>query len=255
MPPLPHPLGTPFMSLSSVDSTNEEVRRTIQAGKAVPGMAIFTADQQKGKGQRGKTWEAAKDQSLALSLLIKPHFLTVHQQFLLSAMIALGTRNWLANQVSTDQFRIKWPNDLYWNNQKIGGILIENIVTSGGEWNWAIVGIGINLNQDKFPDNLPNPISLFQVNGKKSEPATAAKSLCASLSDFLQTAMSKDEQKILEQYQQLLYGSGELCNFSRAGVSFQAIPLGVTPQGELLLDRIEKPLQHGELEWKIKTDH
>ncbi|MFN4809668.1 MAG: biotin--[acetyl-CoA-carboxylase] ligase [Bacteroidota bacterium] len=253
MPPLPNPFGTPFVSLSSVDSTNDEARRYIQAGIAVPGMAIFTADQQKGKGQRGKTWEAAKDQSLALSILIKPDFLTVQQQFLLSALIALGTRAWLATQVATDQFRIKWPNDLYWNHQKIGGILIENIVTSGGEWNWAIVGIGINLNQDQFPSDLPNPVSLFQLNGKKSEPATAAKSLCASLSDFFQSAMNKDEQKILEQYQQFLYGSGELCSFSRAGVSFQAIPLGVTPQGELLLDRIEKPIQHGELEWKIKT--
>ncbi|MFN5248507.1 MAG: biotin--[acetyl-CoA-carboxylase] ligase [Bacteroidota bacterium] len=241
------------MSLSSVDSTNDEARRYIQAGIAVPGLAIFTADQQKGKGHRGKTWEAATDHSLALSILIKPDFLTVQQQFLLSALIALGTRAWLATQVATDQFRIKWPNDLYWNHQKIGGILIENIVTSGGEWNWAIVGIGINLNQDQFPSDLPNPVSLFQLNGKKSEPATAAKSLCASLSDFFQSAMNKDEQKILEQYQQFLYGSGELCSFSRAGVSFQAIPLGVTPQGELLLDRIEKPIQHGELEWKIKT--
>ena len=60
-------------------------------------------------------------------------------------------------------------------------------------------------------------------------------------------------QTLLEQYQKFLYGSGELCNFSRAGVSFQAIPVGITKQGELLLDRIEKPIQHGELEWKIKT--
>ena len=253
MPPLPNPFGTPFVSLSSVDSTNDEARRYIQAGIAVPGMAIFTADQQKGKGQRGKTWEAAKDQSLALSILIKPDFLTVQQQFLLSAMIALGTRAWLASQVAVDQFRIKWPNDLYWNHQKIGGILIENIVTSGGEWSWAIAGIGINLNQEQFPSDLPNPVSFFQVNEKKSDPAVAAKSLCASLSDFFQSAMNKDEQKILEQYQQFLYGSGELCNFSRAGVSFQAIPVGITKQGELLLDRIEKPIQHGELEWKIKT--
>lgn len=141
MPPLPHPFGTPFVSLSSVDSTNDQARRAIQAGAALPGMAFFTADQQKGKGQRGKTWEAAKDQSLALSILIKPDFLTVQQQFLLSAIIALGTRAWLATQVPLDQFQIKWPNDLYWNNQKIGGILIENIVTSGGEWNLSLIHI------------------------------------------------------------------------------------------------------------------
>lgn len=254
MPPLPHPLGNPFVNLPSVDSTNEEARRYILAGKAVPGMAIFTADQHSGKGQRGKKWQGEKDQGIALSLLLKPTFLTVQQQFLLSAMIALGTRAWLASQVATDEFCIKWPNDLYWDNQKIGGILIENIITSSGQWNWAIAGIGINLNQVQFSSDLPNPVSLFQLTGKQSEPSIAASSLCAALSDFLQTAMRMGQHKILEQYQQFLYNRGQLCNFSRAGASFQAIPLGITEQGELLLDRIEKPIQHGELEWKIKTD-
>jgi len=236
-----------------VDSTNEEARRYILSGKASPGLAIFTADQQSGKGQRGKNWQGEKDQGIALSLLIKPVFLTIQQQFLLSALIALGTRAWLATHVNTDQFRIKWPNDLYWNNQKIGGILIENMVSSGGEWSWAITGIGINLNQEQFSSNLPNPVSLFQLIGKKSAPATAAESLCASLSDYLQKAITWSPDTILEQYQQFLYCRGQLCSFSRAGTSFQAIPLGVNANGELLLDRIEQPIQHGQLEWRIKS--
>lgn len=236
-----------------MDSTNEEARRYILSGKASPGLAIFTADQQSGKGQRGKNWQGEKDQGIALSLLIKPVFLTIQQQFLLSALIALGTRAWLATHVNTDQFRIKWPNDLYWNNQKIGGILIENMVSSGGEWSWAITGIGINLNQEQFSSNLPNPVSLFQLIGKKSAPATAAESLCASLSDYLQKAITWSPDTILEQYQQFLYCRGQLCSFSRAGTSFQAIPLGVNANGELLLDRIEQPIQHGQLEWRIKS--
>jgi len=236
-----------------VDSTNEEARRYILSGKATPGLAIFTADQQRGKGQRGKNWQGEKNQGIALSLLIKPVFLTIQQQFLLSALIALGTRAWLASHATTDRFRIKWPNDLYWNNQKIGGILIENIVTSGGEWSWAITGIGINLNQEQFSSDLPNPVSLFQLIGKKSEPATTAKSLCTSLSDYLQKATTWNQEKILEQYQQLLYCRGELCSFSRAGTSFEAIPLGVNANGELLLDSIEKPIQYGQLEWRIKS--
>lgn len=99
-------------------------------------------------------------------------------------MIALGTRAWLASQVAVDQFRIKWPNDLYWNHQKIGGILIENIVTSGGEWSWAIAGIGINLNQEQFPSDLPNPVSFFQVNEKNQILPLLQKFVCIIIRFF-----------------------------------------------------------------------
>ena len=84
-----------------------------------------------------------------------------------------------------DETKIKWPNDLYWQDRKAGGILIESIVRSResgvGSWEWAIIGIGININQTTFPDDLPNPVSLKQITGKNFDPVELAKELCGLL--------------------------------------------------------------------------
>jgi BirA family biotin operon repressor/biotin-[acetyl-CoA-carboxylase] ligase len=253
LPPLIPPFGQPFISFSSIDSTNDEGRRFIETGKATAGMALFTAHQQKGRGQRGKTWSETKGEGIALTLLLQPHFLTVSQQFLLSAAVALGVRAFLAEESnSSETFTIKWPNDIYCGNRKMAGILIENSIRSNNEWNWSIVGIGINLNQTVFLADLPNPISLYQVTGQKKDPATIAKLLCQFLSDYVESLFQGGPEKILEAYQAALYQRGQLCQFIRGGTSFQAIPIGVTPHGELQLDRIEKPIRLGEVEWKIK---
>lgn len=252
MPPLLPTLGQPFISFSELDSTNEEGRRLLERGQIQSGMAIFTANQQKGKGQRGKSWASSKDQGVALTLLIEPHFLTVSQQFLLSGAVAIGVRNFLASlSGSPELFTIKWPNDIYYSDRKIAGILIENSIRSNGSWQWAIAGIGINVNQETFSQELPNPISLFQITQKKNEPTTLAKSLCLFLTAELNHLFEVAPQQLLEQYQQHLYKRGALCQFSRAGASFSAIPTGITPNGELLLDRIEHPIAFGEIEWKI----
>jgi BirA family biotin operon repressor/biotin-[acetyl-CoA-carboxylase] ligase len=252
LPPLLPTLGQPFISFSELDSTNEEVRRLIEGSLAQSGMAIFTANQQRGKGQRGKSWTSSRDQGVALTLLVEPHFLTVSQQFLLSGAVAIGVRNFLASLGGKQElFKIKWPNDIYYGDRKIAGILIENSIRSNGSWQWAIIGIGINVNQEIFSQELPNPISLFQITQEKKEPATLAKSLCLWLTTELNNLFEKGPQDLLEQYQQYLYKRGEICQFSRAGASFSAIPTGITPNGELLLDRIEHPIAFGEIEWKI----
>jgi BirA family biotin operon repressor/biotin-[acetyl-CoA-carboxylase] ligase len=252
LPPLLPILGQPFISFSELDSTNEEGRRLIEGDLAQSGMAIFTANQQRGKGQRGKSWTSTRDQGVALTLLIEPHFLTVSQQFLLIGAVAIGVRNYLATLGGIPElFKIKWPNDIYYGDRKIAGILIENSIRSNGSWQWAIIGIGINVNQETFSQELPNPISLFQITKKKNEPATLAKSLCLSLTTELNHLLAIAPQQLLEQYQQHLYKRGEICQFSRAGASFSAIPTGITPNGELLLDRIEHPIAFGEIEWKI----
>lgn len=252
MPPL-LPLGQPFVSFSALDSTNEEGRRLIEGGGAQSGMAIFTANQQKGKGQRGKKWASDKDQGIALTLLLQPHFLTVSQQFLLSAAVAVGVCNFLAKRGGQPElFTIKWPNDIYYGDRKIAGILIENSIRPNAGWQWAIVGIGININQEIFSTELPNPISLFQITQQKNDPSALAKELCHSLSESLEPLGGAHPQQVIDTYQSQLYKRGKLCSFKKGEVSFQAIPVGITQSGELLLDRIENPLQFGEIEWKIE---
>jgi BirA family biotin operon repressor/biotin-[acetyl-CoA-carboxylase] ligase len=151
-------------------------------------LAIFAHHQTAGKGQRGKKWEAEKGANIALSVLIKPDFLKLSQQFSLSACIAVSVHQFLSNYI-LDGLKIKWPNDLYWQDRKAGGILIESVVSSSstenGKWLWAIAGMGINLNQTNFPDWIQQPVSLKQITGKTFDTLLMAKELCIFLDNNL----------------------------------------------------------------------
>src|SRR5437667_2750998 len=165
----------PFVELQSVDSTNIYALKQVHAGLAQHGMAIFAHNQTAGKGQRGKIWISEKGANINLSVVIKPEALIVSEQFQLSVCAAVAIHHFFS-QYAGDSTRIKWPNDMYWQDRKVGGILIENIVgslTAGqagresavGSWQWAIIGIGININQTSFPPDLHNPVSLKQITG------------------------------------------------------------------------------------------
>lgn len=251
-----HPLSTigqPFVNLSSVGSTNDEVRNWIKEGKASPGMVIFTTEQLAGRGQRGKSWASAKDASIAFSTLLQPEFLTVSQQFLLSQTIALGLHDFLSTYVGSDELRIKWPNDIYWRDRKLAGILIESVLSSSGQWQWAIIGIGINVNQGKFPEHLPNPVSIRQITGKEFNCEALAHALAQQLTQRLQELQLKGAEAIHKNYTDCLYKKGELAFFQKKSHSFSAIVKTVLPTGELVLEGQPHPFKFGELEWKIPT--
>lgn len=249
-----HPLSTigqPFVNLSSVGSTNEEARNWIKEGKASSGMVIFTTEQLAGKGQRGKSWAAEKEASIAFSGLLQPDFLTVSQQFLLSETIALGLHDFLSNYVGSDELRIKWPNDIYWRDRKLAGILIESVLSSSGLWQWAIIGIGINVNQAKFPDHLPNPVSIRQITGKQFNCEELARTLAIHLTKWLQELQLKGAVAIHKNYNDCLYKKGQVAFFQKNSHSFSAVVETVLPGGELVLEGQPEPFQFGELEWKI----
>jgi BirA family biotin operon repressor/biotin-[acetyl-CoA-carboxylase] ligase len=112
------------------------------------GLLVFTSHQTKGRGQRGNSWEAAPHQNLTFSVYLKPTFLLASQQFHLNIAIALGVIDFLNNEIQKG-FQIKWSNDIYFESYKLGGILIENELSSHRIEN-SIVGIGLNINQGKF---------------------------------------------------------------------------------------------------------
>src|SRR5205085_12114128 len=108
-------------------------------------------------------------------------------QFQLSACIVVVTHHFLSRYVK-EELKIKWPNDLYWRDKKLGGILIENIIRNTDQgiskWEWAVAGIGININQTNFPDRLKNPVSLKLIVGKEFNPVGLAKELCSFVDHF-----------------------------------------------------------------------
>ena len=151
------------------------------------GMSIFSREQTAGKGQRGKNWDSEKDANIALSVLLNPYPLRIQDQFKLSVCVAVSVYEFFSSYAG-EETKIKWPNDLYWRDRKTGGILIENVVRSSASgvssqqsetWKWAIVGVGININQTLFAAELPNPVSLKQITGKNFEPVELAKELCS----------------------------------------------------------------------------
>src|SRR5687768_11746965 len=194
------PLGKPFIELQSVDSTNNYARSLLDQGVAGHGTAVFAYEQLKGKAQRGKQWDSEPGANLILSLVIDPKIAEIQEPFWLSANVALAIQEFFSEKAGKE-VTIKWPNDIYWSDKKAGGILIENIILANSrEWKWAIVGIGININQTEFSTDLPNPVSLKQITGNTYDPVELSKNLCEKISSYLGLLHSNEFSLILEKY-------------------------------------------------------
>jgi BirA family biotin operon repressor/biotin-[acetyl-CoA-carboxylase] ligase len=263
-------LGSPFVELQSVDSTNNYALARIHAGLAQHGAAFFAHDQFAGKGQRGKTWVAEKGNNLILSVVINPQPLGIAHQFQLSACVAVSVYELFKKYTRDEATRIKWPNDLYWQDRKAGGILIENIIgkspmADGGwqmtdppsaihhpssEWQWAVAGIGININQASFPAGLKKPVSLRQITGKKFNTPDMARELCLIMDRNL-TRLHKDGFKdIYRSYLDHLYKRNETVRFKKGSRRFDAIVKNVSESGKLVVQHaLEEEFMMGELEW------
>lgn len=149
----------------TIDSTNSEAFRQIE--RANDFTTYAAKFQTSGRGQKGNSWESVVGKNLTFSILIRPVLLKAKDQFLVSQIVALGIVNFLKDFGLTA--KIKWPNDIYIDDRKICGILIEHYL-SGANLSASIIGIGLNLNQREFASDAPNPTSLFLERGLESNP-------------------------------------------------------------------------------------
>ena len=240
--------GSFFTILDTVDSTNNYAMARIDDGLAKHGMVCFANEQTAGKGQRGKDWASEKGKNIAMSLVLSPEQLKLTSQFHLSAAVALACFEFLSGYID-DETKIKWPNDLFWRDRKAAGILIENKF-HGKTWKWAVVGIGININQAVFDKSLLNAVSLKQITGKTFNPVDLAKELHALLIKKLAEQISLAD--ILQQYNQHLYKINELVTLRKSGIKFDTVIKEVSVQGKLVtVDAIEREFDFGEVEWVL----
>ncbi|HMO31578.1 MAG TPA: biotin--[acetyl-CoA-carboxylase] ligase [Lacibacter sp.] len=237
----------PLLELNSTDSTNNYAMRLVHAGLAQPGGAVLAYAQTAGKGQRGKTWASPPGESLSLSLLLQPTFLLPAQGFQLLAATAAGVRDILSHCCGRD-LHIKWMNDLYQGDRKAGGILIENLV-NGNRWNWAVVGIGINVNQEAFDPSLPNPVSLRQITGRVTPVRPLAEQLQAAVLQRVQQLETEGFAPLLAIYNQWLYKRDDEVRFRQGSRVFTAVPAEVDAEG-LLYTRQGHRFRFGEVEWQ-----
>lgn len=237
-----------FTILDTVDSTNNYAMARAHEGLAKHGMAWFTHEQTAGKGQRGKTWAMEKGKNIAMSVVLEPGRLKMTGQFHLSALVALSCFEFFAGYAGNET-TIKWPNDLFWRDRKAGGILIENRL-SGKNWAWAVVGIGININQVVFDEALTNPVSLKQITGKTWDVVELAKALHALLMKNL--AAEKPMDDIMKAYNTHLYRINTTAILKKGEEQFETFIKEVSPDGKLVtIDARERSFDFGEVQWVL----
>ena len=150
------------MYIKSTHSTNTLLKELLASGEWQEGERFIRAGYQTaGRGQTGNGWESEADKNLLCSVLISRQASAISSQpFYLNVAVSVAVQRILG-----DDFTIKWPNDIYWEDKKVAGILIENAII-GNEVKYSIAGIGLNVNQTEFKSDAPNPVSLKQIRGR-----------------------------------------------------------------------------------------
>jgi len=245
-----HPLGVPFIEINTVDSSNNYAVQQVHKGLAEHGTAYFAYEQTAGKGQRGKLWVTKPGENIVLSVVLNTKGLQISQQFDVSMAVSLSVFDLFIKYALTDTC-IKWPNDLYWCDRKAAGILIENLIY-GKEWQWAIAGIGININQTVFDSGITHPVSLKQITGKSYDPVLLAKELCGCLEKRLKQLIDKGGATLLAAYNNVLYKHNLPIKLKKDNAVFNCTLKEVNAFGQLVVqDTMERVFNVGDVEWVI----
>jgi len=238
--------------LGSVDSTNNYAMQKVHAGMAKHGDGYFAHEQTQGKGQRGKSWHTANGKNIVLTIVLEPVSAKLLQPFHLSVAVALASYDLFKKYAGSDasgDAKIKWPNDIYWGDRKAGGILIENVLR-GNEWKWAIAGIGININQDEFSQEIKNPVSLKQLTRQEFDVI----GLATELQELVMQRVNEPFPKLLEEYNSHLYKKNEKTVLRYKDELITTTIKGVAENGQLIcFSEKEQRYDFGEIEWLISN--
>lgn len=222
------------MYLPSCHSTNDIAAELVRDGAGAEGTVVITDEQTAGRGQHGTAWLTNRGQNFTLSLVLMPTFLDLTEHFLLSQAIALGIRDYLA--AFTKNVEIKWPNDLYINNLKAGGILIENAL-HGARLAHSVVGIGLNINQSDFSAIGSDRVTSLRLEtGITFHLAEQLPRLLLSLERWYLRLRAGQAENLRREYRQHLLGFGQKRLYTIDGQSVEGTILGVGSTGKLHLE-------------------
>lgn len=232
-------IGQQLYFLPVCDSTNSEAHQLLNKNKAIEGCTVVTSEQTNGRGQRGNTWDAEPGKNITLSVVLSPNFLAVRQQFYLNMAVSLAVLDLIREQGAEDT-QLKWPNDLYFKDKKIAGILIENSINSQ-TLQHSIVGIGLNVNQQKFGLATATSLAIILNHEIPLEPLIAG--LLENLEKRYLELRNGKLAKLKYEYLQVLYRYQEEHLFSINGKQVSGVIVGVDEDGRLGVE-IEKELHY-----------
>ena len=217
----------------TLDSTNDELLRHLSD---YDNLSVAAAvEQSAGRGQRGNRWLSRPGENLTFSLLLRPSDLPVREVMSVTYLSTLVVRDWLRGKGIPAV--IKWPNDIYAGNRKIGGMLVENGL-EGTSVAWSVIGIGINLNQTVFPGELVNPTSLKRLTGRDYDLKESLEEICRLFEERL-SDLSDHRDRLYADYCDGLFQGGLPCPYRdlATGEEFIGTIKGVAQGGRLLMDR------------------
>lgn len=199
-------------------------------------LVVCAEYQTKGRGQASNCWESERAKNLLFSILLKPGNILALEQFLISQMVALSLKDVLESFLQR-KVCIKWPNDIYVDDNKIAGILIENTL-QGSCINTSIVGIGLNVNQTVFKSDAPNPVSMKQLTNKDFDKRLILDAVLQRLTFYYDNLTMQKRKTIVAQYKESLYRNSGFFPFeTNENERFFAKIHDVLPSGELVLIR------------------
>ncbi|MEY8686493.1 biotin--[acetyl-CoA-carboxylase] ligase [Bacteroides sp. AN502(2024)] len=232
MMPSPEIFPVPLIHISETNSTNSYLQSLCSKQK-VEELTVVVADfQTSGRGQRGNSWESAPGKNLLFSTVIFPEFLEARRQFLISQIVSLAIKEEL--DTYTTDISIKWPNDIYWKEKKICGILIENDLM-GRNISQSIAGVGININQETFHSDAPNPVSLYQITGNQYDIFEVLRNIMIRIRSYY-CQLQENDTSFVAQYEKSLFRKKGMHRYKDASGEFLARIVCVEPEGRLILE-------------------
>jgi BirA family biotin operon repressor/biotin-[acetyl-CoA-carboxylase] ligase len=230
-------IGQAVLKFGSLPSTNDYASFLLTEGKAEDGMLIVAEEQVAGRGQRGRTWYSVPGESLTFSLILKDMALPVERGFMLQIVSGLAIKRYVSAWLPQADVLLKWPNDVMAERRKLAGILTEAQI-QGGLISSVVIGIGMNLNQNHFPEAAGEPVSMFLLGAGHSEPDLALGNIIQYLRDCFRDWESRGDAPLIEEYSAHFFGKGERRKFHYQNQEIEAIPLGISDEGALVLENM-----------------
>lgn len=226
-------IGVPTIYFDNIDSTNDYAISLLSKSNPNEGTVIWASYQSQGRGQIGSNWCSDQGDNLLMSVIIHPRFLLASQQFALNIVASLAIREALISYGI--EAKIKWPNDIYIGDRKICGLLVQNILT-GKTIKSSVIGIGLNVNQQEFSPDIPNPTSLLRELDRVFDIGTVKAEVCAQLQYQYHALQDEGYDHLKKVYMKHLYRLGRSHKYMIDGSPMEAQIIDIDEQGKLLLE-------------------
>jgi len=229
-------VGQNLIKLLAVDSTNNFMKSMVSNSEPLPeGTVIMAENQFQGRGQVESKWHAEPGKNLTFSILLHPVFLAPGDQFRLNMAVSVAIQRALGTLIG-EGLSVKWPNDIYFGDKKLGGILIENII-SGSRIKASIVGIGINVNQEVFENDLVSRAgSICQILQKKVDLVSLLAQICSHIEVAYLKLKAGNYINLRQDYMNHLYRFNIKANYRQNGELIEGKIIDVSEKGILSME-------------------